>query len=270
MSFQLFTLEGKPSEQGTLEEWWSFNSGARLNVTTPTLGTIHSLRIDQSSQDAGRRSIFLIEDMVTSTTRPAGTLNRRSEVTAKDQSVGSVLLHCLATKPGANSFSVCTGEADKTIRVVAQPNRILIRNRIGKLNDAEVALDEKISYCGRDAITGHVEALESFAPTSDDVETQTPVTVPGQVLAGMKLSGDPPLYPVSARMNHISGVVFLGGYINELGKIDYVFPIASPSPMLTGAALTAIKQWTYRPYLLNGKPVGVNTVITTNFNLSIR
>ena len=90
----------------------------------------------------------------------------------------------------------------------------------------------------------------------------------GGVIAGSKVGGDQPKYPEAARVDHIQGAVILMAMISPAGKITNVVRLASPDQSLTQAAMNAVKTWTYKPYLLYGKPVEVHTTITVNFNLS--
>lgn len=76
-----------------------------------------------------------------------------------------------------------------------------------------------------------------------------------------------PTYPDIARSRRLSGTVILAAHISPGGKITNLFPIASPDPSLSDAAIAAVKTWIYQPYLLNGTPVDVHTVITVNFNI---
>jgi periplasmic protein TonB len=55
--------------------------------------------------------------------------------------------------------------------------------------------------------------------------------------------------------------------ISKQGNVENL-QVQSGHPMLVQAALDAVKQWKYRPYILNGEPVEVDTTITVNFNLS--
>jgi len=55
--------------------------------------------------------------------------------------------------------------------------------------------------------------------------------------------------------------------INQAGEVESL-SLISGHPLLAPAAMDAVKQWKYRPYLLNGKPVGVETQIQVNFTLS--
>jgi TonB family protein len=74
----------------------------------------------------------------------------------------------------------------------------------------------------------------------------------------------PPAYPAEARSKGVSGEVVLKASINEKGAVTTVEPVSGP-PVLVRAASDAVRQWRYRPSLLNGTPVPVETEITVNF-----
>ncbi len=67
-----------------------------------------------------------------------------------------------------------------------------------------------------------------------------------------------PVYPSDAR---IQGTVVLHAIIDKVGDIARL-EVVSGHPMLVPAAIDAVKQWKYKPYLLNEKPVEVDTQIT--------
>lgn len=75
-----------------------------------------------------------------------------------------------------------------------------------------------------------------------------------------------PVYPPLARSARIQGPVVLAAVINKSGTIDNLRAL-SGHPMLVPAAVDAVSQWRYRPYILNGEPVEVETRITVNFIL---
>jgi protein TonB len=76
-----------------------------------------------------------------------------------------------------------------------------------------------------------------------------------------------PVYPPLARAARIQGPVILRAIISRTGTIENLQTIGG-HPMLVGAAIDAVRQWRYRPYILNGDPVEVETQVTVNFSLS--
>jgi periplasmic protein TonB len=93
------------------------------------------------------------------------------------------------------------------------------------------------------------------------------VRVSQGVTQGMVLHRVQPVYPPLARTARVQGSVVLAAVIGKNGAIQNLHVI-SGHPLLTQAALDAVKQWKYRPYILNGEPVEVDTQVTVNFTLS--
>lgn len=76
-----------------------------------------------------------------------------------------------------------------------------------------------------------------------------------------------PVYPPLARAARIQGEVVLQAVISKEGAIENL-QVVTGHPMLAGAAIDAVRQWRYRPYILNNDPVEVETQITVRFSLS--
>jgi len=76
-----------------------------------------------------------------------------------------------------------------------------------------------------------------------------------------------PDYPPDAIEQHIQGVVVLKVNIDKQGNV-YKVELISGHPLLAPAAIAAVRQWKYKPYLLNGTPVEVETQAQVNFTLS--
>lgn len=75
-----------------------------------------------------------------------------------------------------------------------------------------------------------------------------------------------PVYPAEAKRAKAKGFVVLGAEISRTGDVQKLW-IDEGDPLLTGAAVDAVRQWKYRPYLLNGEPVIVETKIVIEFEL---
>jgi protein TonB len=87
------------------------------------------------------------------------------------------------------------------------------------------------------------------------------------MMEGMLIRRVQPVYPTPARNARIQGKVLLQAIISREGKIEQL-QVISGHPMLVSAALDAVRQWRYRPYVLNGEAVDVETQVTVNFVLS--
>jgi TonB family protein len=91
------------------------------------------------------------------------------------------------------------------------------------------------------------------------------INISAGVAAGLLLQKVDPVYPPEAQAAHVSGTVVLLATISEQGNVEALRVISGPT-MLQQAALDAVKQWRYRPYLLNNTPVEVETTVNVVFN----
>jgi len=87
------------------------------------------------------------------------------------------------------------------------------------------------------------------------------------VTTGLLIKRVNPEYPEKARKKRIQGTVVLRAVISKEGDIIDLSAV-SGDPLLTKSALKAVKQWKYKPYFFQGKPVDVDTEIRVNFTLS--
>ena len=86
------------------------------------------------------------------------------------------------------------------------------------------------------------------------------------ITEGMLLTRVKPIYPPQAVQMHKQGMVLLSANISKNGSISDT-KLIKGDPILAQAALTAVKQWKYKPYTLNGQPIDVQTQIAVNFKL---
>jgi protein TonB len=115
---------------------------------------------------------------------------------------------------------------------------------------------------------GVIGGIISSAPVAvPKVATPQRVRVSQGVTQGLLVRRVQPNYPALAKQARIQGTVLLQAEISKTGDIQNL-RVISGHPMLAPAALDAVKQWKYKPYILNGEPVEVETQITVNFTLS--
>jgi protein TonB len=122
---------------------------------------------------------------------------------------------------------------------------------------------------------GIIGSVPSAAPppppppkkVEEKVATPQRIRVGGNVQQAMLVSQPRPIYPPLAKQARISGTVTLNAIIGKDGRIANL-SVAKGHPLLIQAALDAVKNWVYKPTLLNGEPVEVATTIDVNFTLS--
>jgi periplasmic protein TonB len=123
-------------------------------------------------------------------------------------------------------------------------------------NDAEPTIDSNQSS-NTDPLAG-LTAGHGKEPTA-------PLPIGGDVKQARLLKSVPPIYPSTARAQHVSGAVKIDALIDANGNVSSVTVISGPG-MLHQAALAAVKQWKYEPAQLNGKPTAVHLTVTVQFH----
>jgi protein TonB len=93
-----------------------------------------------------------------------------------------------------------------------------------------------------------------------------PVRISSGVAASTVLYKMLPVYPAIAKAAGVQGTVVLAATISKAGTIENLRVVSGPA-MLQQAALDAVQGWRYRPFLLNGEPVAVETTVNVVFNL---
>jgi TonB family protein len=181
-----------------------------------------------------------------------------------------------------NGYSFAISDCDAThYRVVAEPEgaglgqRAFCSDESGKLR---ASADGKATTC---LASGEVVEEKTFisntpqaaAPASNQ-NNPAPrggrplrVRVSQGVSNGLLVNKVQPVYPSEARAAGIQGNVVLKVEITQAGDVEDV-ELVSGDPILASAAIDAVKQWKYKPYLLNGNPVNVETQVIVNFALS--
>jgi len=120
------------------------------------------------------------------------------------------------------------------------------------------------------ASAGSAQESKSEAPHAEQQqsEQQRPkrVRVSEGVAKAFLIKKVEPEYPQEARDQRIQGAVVLQIEISEAGDVKDA-RLISGHPLLAPPAIEAVKQWKYKPYLLNGEPVQVETRVTVDFRL---
>jgi len=104
-------------------------------------------------------------------------------------------------------------------------------------------------------------------PPSPSSTSAPRLRIGGNVLAANLISKVDPVYPALAKQAKIQGVVVLETEISQEGKVENL-RVMTGHPLLIQAAIEAVKQWEYRPVMLNGEAVGVVSTVTLNFALA--
>jgi protein TonB len=162
-----------------------------------------------------------------------------------------------------NSFSNLAGTH------ILMPSRI--PQHAAQITD--VGLPPTIGAGNSDPSGGYIPGAIPFVggPAMPILSVKQPAVTTRQLKTSIWAEGNlvhkvKPAYPAIAIATRVQGTVQLHAIISKDGTIENLV-VESGHPMLVAAAINAVKQWRYRPYLLNHEPVEVETEITVNFTL---
>lgn len=113
---------------------------------------------------------------------------------------------------------------------------------------------------------GVIGGLISSTAPPPKVAAPQKLRISSGVAEGNLVNKVEPQYPQMAKVAHVQGDVVLQALISKNGAIENLRAV-SGHPILIQAAMEAVKQWRYKPYLLNGEPVEVETTITVKFHM---
>ena len=119
---------------------------------------------------------------------------------------------------------------------------------------------------GTGDVLGGIAGNGPAMPPPPKPQTPQRVTLGGQVEAAKLINKVSPQYPEVAKSAHVTGTVVLRAVISKSGDIRQLQLVSGP-PLLAKAAMDAVTQWRYRPTVLNGQPVEVDTTIDVVFSL---
>jgi len=289
-SFEAFDEQGEVSVQGTIEEAWA---GEHRSKTTYTVGADAETDYDSDKgmlrKVTGKPPIGRAIDAMNQLVHPIPDEQTRSHWTVglEKRDAGKLKVDCIAVKAlkspdGDREISgpmFCLDADKPVLRASVQPfgGFQVLFNSIRSFQDRYVAGEISEVRNGKKMLAVHLLSLEpidavdaaEFTPPADATTIERKITISAGVSQGLLVKKVAPDYPLFAKENGVSGTVVLQATIGKDGRIANLRVISGPEE-LRGAALDAVKQWVYRPYLLNGEPVSVDTTINVAFNLGRR
>lgn len=294
-SYQLYDEDGKPTEQGTFEYWWASPSVHRETWTRP--GATHS---DWHTADKQRFYSatgaplayfeFKLRDTILSPLPNAEDLDPKNfRLDLEFRKFGDLPLQCVMVVPLMKEYgqtqdvplglfpTYCFNREVPALRFLSSFGTITAEfNKIAKTQHRLLAENITLAEGKKQLLTASVDQVDGITPT-DPALVPPPnainlkfnkVTVGASVAAGMILKKQVPVYPEDAKHARVSGTVVLRAIIGLDGGVHDLHVVSTPWPSLAASALSAVSHWQYRPYVLNGQPVEVQTTINVNYSLS--
>ncbi len=155
---------------------------------------------------------------------------------------------------------------------IANDSAPVQRNRrsTSETSDPESALDSLITGTDGPGLAipgGNNTGPVVLAPPRQPANATRPVQVNSSLMQAALIHRVEPVYPVIAKAIHLEGVVHLRAIIRTDGSVGEL-ALVDGNPILGIAAEAAVRDWRYKPTLLGGQPVEVETIITVNFVLN--
>ena len=285
----LYDLHGNNPVSGTIEHWDADNG----NRTVFTFGDAKRVVLNNSDKyyvgHSGPEVPALADGVLDAVLRPGPSSHdvETSSLDTEKQNFGKVQLDCVMLSqstwhkgPIALGLfpTYCMDPGAPVLRATFNFGSFtVLRNNISDFQGYDVAHSLLFVQGQKTRVAeATVSTLETFNPSPDQfapddslkAASANAARISGGLMAGAILTKTTPVYPASARQAHIGGTVILLAIIGRDGHIRYLRPISAPNTDLALSAIDAVRQWTYKPYLLSGEATEVETTITVNFNLN--
>jgi TonB family protein len=292
---QMYDEFGTHPQSATIEEWRGGIALARVTYTTPDYVATMITNPDGTFRTSGKGLVpFLLAFVRSAIIHPQPSQAKLATATrfdSKSIKAGKAELDCVTPiypAPAAGAppskpklpplppATYCMEPDSATLLVIERYDSLsTVRQRIATFQQRYVPVELSIGSGPIVVATAKIEQLstmeidpELFKPAGEvRVPFVKQIELADKIVAGSILKHEPITYPVVARERHIQGTVTITAIIGTDGHIYAAFPLTSPDPSLTSAALSAVRQYTYKPFTLNGEPVEVRTVIRVNFTM---
>jgi TonB family protein len=293
-TYQLYDEKGDSTEQGTYEYWWASpqvyrSTWTRVGATHTDWRTADGKHAYQATGERLNFFEYKLQAALLSPLPDSGDLDpAKIRLDRETVSLAGVKFPCIMVVPlmpqhgqiqivplglfptycfdphlpvlrMSYSFGTVTTEFDHVVKV---QDKYLAR---------EILLFEgkrKILSATVDAITNLNPASPELKPSAEvEVSDVKKVDIAAGVAVGFLVKKEVPVYPQDAKDARVSGTVVLQATIGLDGGVHDLHVISAPWPSLAASALWSVSHWEYKPYLLNGEPVEVETTVNVTYTL---
>ena len=294
-TYQLYDEKGKASEQGTYEYWWASPQVSRSTWTRPsaTHTEWHMANGKHAHQDIGEPLMFFEYKLQAAFFSPLPTqaellsdnsrLDQES-IGKKDAKVPCIMVIPLMPQHGQEQIvplglfpTYCFDPRLPALRVNYSFGTVTTEfNHIVQVQNRYLSREVLFFEGRRKILSAQVDTITNLSPsdpaltppvTAAVAKVDTSVQIASGVMQGMLLVKQIPIYPQDAKDARVSGTVVLRALIGMDGSIHDLRVVSAPWPSLAASALSAVSHWKYRPYLLNGEPVDVETTVNVIYSL---
>jgi TonB family protein len=299
-TFKTYDEQGNPKDQGAYEEFWNNRKEYKQSYSSAEFsqteyGTAEG-NMRTGSQSNLPSSFGYIQALTYAMANEASISNL--DIAAEEQlEMNGASYRCISMKSLQSSPSTkdridvtsCFDLGTDILRLTLYPliQRIDTRSHPVNYQGHFIAGDLEMKHADKLIFSAHLESIEPimtkddsfFDPPTDAVPVPTElgadkftanqgkVTVPSNLGMTLSFRRIHPIYPPIAKVKRVQGDVILQITIGKNGIVDNIDVVSGPS-MFRQAAKDAVKRWIFRPALLNGIPVEVETTVSVGFRLA--
>jgi TonB family protein len=296
-TFQLYDTKGKPSDRGTLEDFVVSAQQLRQVVTT-TSGFTRTRIVNAEgafNDGSASRLPFSLRMALQEMDHPlpsAGEIDGVNLTFIEPSSIATSLvampLDCFELprfddnhnliQGDHNSTAYCFDRSTSVLRASNANGILTVFNNLTTFRGASVPTSITLALNHNKLVTLQITKLESldspdaslFVPAATAKAAPWIAQLPSEMNAGRMLKKTVANYPAMARSLRITGTVVIDALIGVDGHLKDIEVVASPDPLLSSAALDAVRQWVYEPYIdMDGNSAEVESTITINFSTNL-
>lgn len=285
--YQTFDAQGKPAAKGVFELYWAAGNRYRISYDSNQFQQVLYHTADGDYRAGSSKRVPYADGMIWGRfMHPAA--GERALPKSQDQPMNNVVMRCLSfyNDPYVPSEEYCLEQSRPLLRVSTIAGIKTIFNKIELFQHRFVAADIEIYDDSYHVLTLSLDEVRSMkqeetpllSPPADALRlphfTEAPegsgmFNVKSDVVSNSILTKVQPVYPESAKMRKLQGTVRIAATIGTDGRIHDPAVVHSPDKALSESALTAVSQWRYAPYLVDGKPTEVATIVSVTFTLGL-
>jgi TonB family protein len=284
-TYEVFAPDGKSTDTGSYEEWRVNAKQYRIALHSPSIsaeefGTDHGV-FRTGKQGWPRKPLSSIQWMIAQPIPPP-TDPEKTKLKNYERNFGGTKVPCTALissdshETTENAEGYCFAPNNAILLYSTESDRVFqtLFEKIALVHGHYLAYDMQLLLDGKPWLKVHIEKVEGLGAADQLALTlpagASPVTVlaagRGDIAAGHQIKDAAPEYPMAAREQGVQGTVVVDAVIDTAGHMQQLQVLAGPQA-LRQAAMNAVSQWVYTPYLLDGKPVAVEAEIYVRFAL---
>jgi hypothetical protein len=293
-SYQLYDDKGNAAEQGTFEYWWASPKVYRSTWTRPSVTHTDWYTADgkHAYLSSGEGLSYFESQLQSAFLSPlpdAGDLDAtKVRLDREELKVGNAKLPCVMVvplMPQHGQLQVIPLGLFPTYCFDPIVPALRIKYSFGTITEGFEAIVEvqgrflpkELAFFDgrREILSAKMESVAGLSPADPALVPDSHAKFPGidkvpvsnTVAVGLLFKKVTPIYPQDAKDARVSGKVVLGAIIGRDGRVHELHVIEAPWPSLVASAVWAVSQWEYKPYLLNGEPVEVETIVNVTYTL---